>query len=105
MNEADHNPVMKAAEDPDESGLAADCTPKPCGGSGAPKIAPAFWSAAVLCRFFWALTAIGLAIGTGLWLNSALAAKKAAPHLESDPSFTTVVDRINLAFENSWQEA
>src|SRR5436190_19340259 len=61
--------------------------------------------AAVLCRFFGVLAAIGLAIGTGFWLNSALAAKKAAPHLENDPEFATVLNRINLAFEKSWQEA
>jgi hypothetical protein len=50
----------------------------------------------------------GLLLVGGLaafFLNSALGAKKAAPRLENDTDFTNVINRINLAFENSWQEA
>jgi len=96
MNEPDHNPVKKAAW---------DCrTPKPRGTISTPEYAPASWSAAARYRFLGGFTAIVLLIGSGFWLNSALAAKKAAPHLENDPGFTAAVNRINLAFEKSWQQ-
>src|SRR6267378_2840514 len=75
MNESDHKLVQKM------------------------RYAAAFWKvASVVCI-------IVLIAGTGFWLNSALAAKKAAPHLENDPTFATVINRINLAFEKSWEEA
>jgi len=47
---------------------------------------------------------VGGTVGV-FWLNSAFAAKKAAPRVENDVDFTTVVNRINLAFEKSWREA
>src|SRR5580765_509277 len=43
--------------------------------------------------------------GTAFWINSAFAAKKAAPKTENDTDFSNTVNRVNLAFENSWQEA
>jgi hypothetical protein len=59
----------------------------------------AFW------KFVSAIGVIVLLAGTGFWLNSALAAKKATPHIENDPAFATVLNRINLDFEKSWQQA
>jgi len=97
MNEGDHNAVGKAAED--------SRTPKPRGGSGATENPPASWNAAVLRRFFCIFCVIALIISVGFWLNSALAAKKAAPQIENDPEFASVVKRIDMVFENSWQEA
>ena len=50
------------------------------------------------------LLLVGGLLGS-LFLNSALAAKKATTHLENDPAFTTVLNRVNVAFEKSWQQA
>jgi len=38
-------------------------------------------------------------------VNPALAAKKVGRSFESDPGFTSVVQRINAAFDKSWREA
>ena len=61
--------------------------------------AAAFWKLAS------AFGAIAFVIATSFFLNSALAAKKAAPRVENDPEFAAVVNRVNLAFEKSWREA
>jgi Protein of unknown function (DUF1553)/Protein of unknown function (DUF1549) len=97
MSKDHQNEVGKAAKD--------SRTPKRlCEYSNAIKSARS-WSAAVLCRFFCIFGVIALLLSGGFWLNSTLAAKKAAPRVEYDPGFTTVVNRINLDFEKLWREA
>jgi len=101
MNEADHNIAEEkrhGAAALQDAG-ASTSTPLCPRGFGVRQPHAAFWKSASV------FGAIASVIATGFWLNSALAAKKAAPRIENDAEFANVVNRINLAFENFWQEA